>query len=302
MLYYLKKDDIEKVDFEEDKDYLCVASFEDLEKNAKKIGIKSELIELWAKGITSKYESNYGFDYVSLIVPNKDELLDESTRICIYFKKKLLLLITNNDSDINKIIGEIFESIDKSSSLAKILYVLFDKLTMEDTYILDDLEQEISELEEAVLTSLENNYLNKIMILRKKLLKYKRYYEQFYNIVEGIEENENGLIDKNTLKSFRIVKNRVNRLYSSVINLRDYVSQVREAYQAQVDISQNNLMKIFTVVTSIFLPLSLIVGWYGMNFTYMPELRSKFGYPSVIIVSLLVVAGCIIYFKRKKYL
>jgi magnesium transporter len=300
MLYYLKKDDIGKVELGEDKDYLCVASFEDLEKNTEKIGIKSELIELWSKGITSKYESNYGFDYVSLIVPNKGELLDESTRICIYFKKNLLLLITNNDSYFNKVIDDIFEATDKSSSLARILYILFDKLTIEDTYILDDIEQEISELEEAVLTSLENNYLSKIMILRKKLLKFKRYYEQFYNITEGLEENENGLIDKNTLKSFRIVKNRVNRLYSSVINLRDYVSQVREAYQAQVDISQNNLMKIFTVVTSIFLPLSLIVGWYGMNFN-MPEFSWENGYIFVISLSLMVFCTCIILFKKKKW-
>lgn len=167
------------------------------------------------------------------------------------------------------------------------LYIVFDKLTEEDIYILDDLEQEVSELEEAVLTSSGGNYLNTIMILRKKSLKFKRYYEQFYNITEEIEENANGLIDSNTLKSFRIVKNRVNRLYSSVINLRDYVSQVREAYQAQVDISQNNLMKIFTVVTSIFIPLSLIVGWYGMNFN-MPEFSWQNGYQFVISLSCIV--------------
>lgn len=300
MLYYVEKNQIGKINLHEDKEYLCIAGFEELVENADKVGIKKDIINLWAKGITSKYESNYGFDYVSLIVPNKNDLLEEPNRICIYFRKNILIFITERHSDLEDTIREIFEVTDKGTSLSRILYLVFDRLTVDDTYIIDDLEQEISELEEAVLTSLDQNYLNKIMILRKKLLKFKRYYEQFYNIAEGIEENENGILDKNTLKYFRIIKNRVNRLYSSVVNLRDYVSQVREAYQAQVDISQNKLMKIFTVVTSIFLPLTLIVGWYGMNFN-MPEFTWQNGYEFVIGLSCIVFITSIILFKKKKW-
>ena len=60
-------------------------------------------------------------------------------------------------------------------------------------------------------------------------------------------------------------------------------------------------MRILTVVTTIFMPLTLIAGWYGMNFKYMPELMSKYGYPGVIVFSILVVVIEIIYFKRKKW-
>ena len=300
MLCFLDINRIENIKWDADKEYLCIISFDELKRYSKEIGIKKELIELWSKGITSKYESLYGFDYMSLFIPNKEELSNETTRICTYFRKNLLMFITDSESDFNIIIKDIYNITDKSASLSKILYVVLDKLTIEDTYILDDLEQEISELEEAVLTSRDNHYLYGIMQLRRKLLNFKRYYEQFYNISEGIEENENGLIDKKTVKSFRIIKNRVNRLYSSVINLRDYVSQVREAYQAQVDISQNNLMKIFTVVTSVFLPLSLIVGWYGMNFN-MPELSWEHGYTFVICLSVIVFIINILLFKKKKW-
>jgi magnesium transporter len=59
-------------------------------------------------------------------------------------------------------------------------------------------------------------------------------------------------------------------------------------------------MKVFTVITTIFMPLTLIVGWYGMNFKYMPELNWKYGYLTVIIASILVVSGCIFFFKKKK--
>ena len=77
--------------------------------------------------------------------------------------------------------------------------------------------------------------------------------------------------------------------------------QVREVYQAQVDIQQNRVMKVLAVVTTLFSPLALIVGWYGMNFTGMPELRWPMGYPMVIMLSLAVVVACLIFFRRKKF-
>ena len=180
------------------------------------------------------------------------------------------------------------------------LYIFFDKLTSEDTYFIENIEQEITELEEGLITSKNDNYLNKIIILRKKLLKLKRYYERLLNIAENIEENDNGLIDKKTIKYFKMFTNRINRLYQSVNNLRDYVTQVREAYQAQVDINQNTLMKLFTVVTTIFLPLTLIVGWYGMNFN-MPEYGWSYGYPLVIAISISIVISCVVWFKKNEW-
>ena len=76
---------------------------------------------------------------------------------------------------------------------------------------------------------------------------------------------------------------------------------MREAYQAQIDIEQNNIMKLFTLITAIFLPLTLMVGWYGMNFKYMYELDSIYGYPVFIVVSFIVCVLLILYFKKKRW-
>ena len=75
---------------------------------------------------------------------------------------------------------------------------------------------------------------------------------------------------------------------------------VREAYQSQIDIEQNNIMKVFTVVTSIFLPLSLIAAWYGMNFA-LPEYQWAYGYPFVVSLSVGLVVGLLIFFRKKKW-
>ena len=94
----------------------------------------------------------------------------------------------------------------------------------------------------------------------------------------------------------------MERYLNAVQSLRESVTQLREAYQSQLSIQQNDLMKIFTVVTAVFLPLTLLAGWYGMNFTGMPELQWKYGYPAVILVSVTIVAVLVIYFKKKKWL
>ena len=84
--------------------------------------------------------------------------------------------------------------------------------------------------------------------------------------------------------------------------MQDIVSQMREAYQSQLEIQQNDLMKVFTVVTTVFLPLNLITGWYGMNFKDMPELSWHYGYGSIIVVCFLIVIFLLYLFKKKKWI
>ena len=120
------------------------------------------------------------------------------------------------------------------------------------------------------------------------------------DVFDRVLLNENGLLSARGLKLLQIPFGRAGRLYGEVLHLLDYVTQVREAYQAEVDLNLNQTMKLFTVLAAVFLPLTLIVGWYGMNFD-MPEYRWAWGYPVVIAVSVIVVVACILYFKRKKW-
>ena len=96
--------------------------------------------------------------------------------------------------------------------------------------------------------------------------------------------------------------NRMARLYDTASSLRDYTMQLSDLYQSQIDLKQNRIMTILTVVTTIFMPLTLITGWYGMNFTYMPELDSPYGYPVIIVVALVIAVASLLYFKKKKWL
>ena len=96
--------------------------------------------------------------------------------------------------------------------------------------------------------------------------------------------------------------NRIMRLQDIVASTREYTVQVRDLYQTQISAKQNRIMTVLTVVTTIFSPLTLIVGWYGMNFKYMPEFDYEYSYPIVIIVCIVIVVGLLIFFKKKKFL
>jgi magnesium transporter len=122
------------------------------------------------------------------------------------------------------------------------------------------------------------------------------------NEKQQLEENENNFFKPENIRFFKLFSNRVSRLYDTVNALLDYTVQIRDTYESRLDVKQNRIMTILTIVTTIFMPLTLIVGWYGMNFQYMPELDSPYAYPIVIVVSLSVVLLSLLFFRIKKWL
>lgn len=121
-------------------------------------------------------------------------------------------------------------------------------------------------------------------------------------IFDEIMLDNNKLLSKNVKKRFTILGARTNRYLAKVRNLQEAVAQMQATYEAQLSIQQNSLMKVFTVVTSIFMPLTLLTGWYGMNFEHMPELESRLGYPGVIGLSIIIAVSLLAFFRHKKWI
>lgn len=304
MFYLIDNDHLteyrtEKMTAEPDSSYIGVMSFAELSQCGRDWNISSRFVEEAARSSVAKYESHDGFDYLSLNIPNDGD--QRSTeRICVYLTASILVFVCDDNQVVNDMIAELQDTGLKNISHGRIFHLFLDRLTYDDAVALDQLEQEITDLEESLITTKKSDVIGNIITLRKKLFSLKRYYEQFLVIAEEIEENENGFIDKKTMRYFRMITGRIDRLYHDVLNLRDYVTQVREAYQAQIDIDLNSIMKFFTVITSIFLPLTLLVGWYGMN-VKMPEYGWEYGYPFVIAISIAMVAVTIFLFKKRKW-
>ena len=187
-------------------------------------------------------------------------------------------------------------------SLERFLYDLLELTIAQDLTLLEKTEHRLNLIEEAILRGEVQSYPTEMNDIRGDLLDLRVHYEQLIDLGQELEENENDFFQDENLRYFRLFTERVARLQDMVSGQREYVMQLRDLMQSQLDVKQNRIMTLLTVVTSIFLPLTLIAGWYGMNFRYMPELEWKFSYPVVIAVSVLIVVVCLIWFKRKKWM
>lgn len=251
------------------------------------------------EGEGTRFESHEGFDFACLLVPDAADEKAPPCRVQLYFAPGRLTVVHGPLCAVDELVRKLEETV-LTPEQALVLFFYF--LTQRDTGALNDIEEGISDFEDQLATTLPPppDTPKRISRLRRRLLVLKRYYEALFDLLEDMEENTGGLLSKKQLHSLRIQTNRADRLRQMVQNLRDYVTQVREAYQAQMDIQMNKIMELFTVVTTIFLPLTLIVGWYGMNLM-MPEYNLPWMYPAVIGVSAAVVVGCVIYFKRRRW-
>ncbi len=283
----------------EKRRYFGFVGFEQSEEILPVTKMSGRLLRESFESASLTYENHDGFDLISLNILNHKSLSSEGNRVCIYMDKDMLLFVCRNVNAVADILHDITQEGSKVE-FDRILNAFFERLTAKDANRLEKIETEVSNLEDALITSVRKNSVREIIHLRKRLMVLKRYYEQMLNVLDILQENENDLLDERSMLFFKLFSRRVDRLYHSVLNLRDYVTQVREAYQAEVDISLNSTMKIFTVITAIFLPLTLIVGWYGMNLQ-LPEFKWSFGYPMVIVLSVAVVVFCLVYFKKKKW-
>ncbi len=185
--------------------------------------------------------------------------------------------------------------------VGRLFYECFLLLIAKDLHHLEEVEDQLAKLEDQVLADKLTDFNTQMAMLRKEILGWNRYYTQLCDMAGELQGNENGFFSRSEQRLFRILEQRTDRLRSEAQLLREYGIQVQELFQAEIDIQQNRIMRILTVVTTVFLPLSLLVGWYGMNFSGMVELTWKYGYPAVIALSALIVLFCLWIMKKKKF-
>ena len=182
----------------------------------------------------------------------------KETRIYIYCNSSDIIFLLDSPHCL-----ELLEQIDDKQEPFRQMLDFLLALTGDDVYVLHRMEDAITNLEDHLLTRTnpDDDSGIRVISLRRILLRMKRYYEQLTIVTSDLAESTNGIVPAHLHKRFAALDRRVDHLLESVRHLQEYTTQVREAYQAQVDIEQNQIMKIFTVITAIFLPLTLIVGW-----------------------------------------
>ena len=248
------------------------------------------------EGQVETYESFPSFD---LLAFDWYDILDPEAppaQIILYLNSEDLFLLCENEAAMAAA-RAVFEPDPDNWTAA---YRFFRSLLMGDMKQLDALENQVAELDDDVTDGTEEGLRERLIDMRNAVLRLKKYYEGLEFLMACVCENEQSRIPPETARSFVILHSRTVRLVSRINSIREYLASVRDSYQGQVSIEQNELMKVFTLVTSIFLPLTLVAGWYGMNLR-MPEFGWKHGYLYVIGLCAAITAVWLLYFKKKKW-
>lgn len=235
----------------------------------------------------------------SLAVPDKTHPLHLAFSLAFYLDRGQLILAADEQT-LPALQSLLFpeEPLD-TSDVFHLFFSFLESLIQEDMLYLQNFEKRLATIEESLLDTLPKELQRTLITIRRELLVFHAYYQQLLDMCEILSEDENHFLPPECARQFSRLGNRVDRLYDHTQMLREYALQIREMQQAQIDLRQNDTMRILTVVSTIFFPLSLIAGWYGMNFTHMPELSAPYAYFILISVCILIVAVEIWYFKKK---
>ena len=237
----------------------------------------------------------------TVLVPEKNDLRNSEFSWGFYMHKNHLVLIEDSGR-LDAIVRELPEIRSSENTLAARFFLeLLEYFIKDDVIFLQRYEDKLVAIEEDLLEDDIDDFHRDILKCRREILVLNAFYQQLMDTAEMLGENKNYLFNAEDCRLFDVFSNRVERLYDNTKMLREYTVQMREMYQSQIELSQNQTMKVLTLVTTITAPLGLIAAWYGMNFVNMPELTSKYGYLAVILVSAATVAAEIVYFKKKKW-
>ena len=234
-------------------------------------------------------------------LPQKNEQKKAQLSFGFYLTGRKVFFI-EDEGKLKAWIEKQTEMIQEADTPKQLLLRIMEHMIEDDTLYLSHMESELDKLEEEISggAGRNNNFFASLTKHRQKLSEFHIYYEQLIDIGELFSTCDFYQSEQDTEDWDRFI-HRVERLQNHVYLLRENVLQIRELYQSMQDARQNKIMVVITIVTTIFLPLTLITGWYGMNFVYMPELQWRYGYFAVIIISLFIVIAEIVYFKKKKF-
>jgi magnesium transporter len=209
--------------------------------------------------------------------------------------------------------GDVFDIVRERIQKAKgrirdmksdyLLYTLIDAIVDHYFNVVEVLGEKIETLESQIFDgAVDENTSRQIQNLKRELLRVRRFIFPIKDMINRIEKNESLLIQKKIITYYKDIYDHLIQVSENIDIYREMIWSLMDMYMTSISNKMNEVMKVLTIMASIFIPLTFIAGVYGMNFQHMPELQSPYGYYIVWVVMLLIFIGMIYYFKHKKWL
>jgi len=181
-------------------------------------------------------------------------------------------------------------------------YALIDTIVDHYFIVLEKLGEKIEDMEEELVTNPTPETLQTIHNLKRELIVLRKSIWPLREVISVLERGESPLIHESTSIYLRDVYDHTIQVVDTIETFRDMVSGMLDVYLSSVSNRMNEVMKVLTIIATIFIPLTFIAGIYGMNFKYIPELEWHWGYFTVILGMVIIGFGMVLYFRNKKWL
>jgi magnesium transporter len=180
-------------------------------------------------------------------------------------------------------------------------YSLVDVVVDNYFIVMEKLGEEIESLENEVMRNPKQETIRSIHRLKREMIFIRRSIWPLREVIGDLERRGSTFIPESTSIYLRDVYDHIIHVIDTTETFRDMIAGMIDIYLSSMSNRMNEIMKVLTIIATIFIPLTWIVGIYGMNFEYMPELKSKLGYPAVMTIMMVIGLLMLFYFKRKKW-
>ncbi|HZJ68493.1 MAG TPA: magnesium/cobalt transporter CorA [Candidatus Eisenbacteria bacterium] len=276
----------------------------------EKIGHKFDIHPLVIEDILSKdhmpkiekYEHYLFLILKDLKLLDNGELITEQFSF-ILFKDLVISFQPAYSNTFSALIARMSEgSIIRKNGADVLLHALTDTIVDNYFIIVEKIGEKIDLVEDDLLTNLTKEMLQEIYKLKRNLIYIKKTLWPMRNIMSSISKNEFELIDDKTLYYFRDIHDHIIQMIDIIESYREICSGLLDTYLSSISNKTNDIMKVLTIFSTIFIPLTFLAGVYGMNFKYLPELNWKYGYASFWIISALLIGFMLRYFRKKDWI
>lgn len=190
----------------------------------------------------------------------------------------------------------------RSSGADYLAYSLMDVVVDNYFLVLEQVADSIEALEEELMHAPSQRTMAEIYRLKRELIFIHKAIWPLREVINSMIRRESPLVKESTLIYLRDLYDHTIQVIETVETLRDMLSGMLDIYLSSVSNRMNAVIKVLTIIATIFMPLTFIVGLYGMNFKHMPELELRWGYPAVLLLMVAITSGMLLFFKRKKWL
>jgi magnesium transporter len=248
---------------------------------------------------------HYIFIVLRILSYNEEKNIVDSEQISFIIGHSYVISLQEKEDDIFEPLRERLRKGKgriRTMGADYLAYTILDVITDNYFLMLEKLGEQMDEFEEKLLKGPDQETLKQLYILKRENILLRKSVWPLREVIAQLERSESPLIKKKTSPFLRDLYDHIIQIIDTVETHSDMTAGLIELYLTSNSTKMNEIMKVLTIIATIFIPLTFISGVYGMNFAYMPELEWPWAYFALLLVMLVIGAGMLLYFRKKKWL